>query len=407
MNYNEKNIKMKKIFLLSYLIVLLTMLVSCVEPIELENKNFEDLLVVEALLTNENKRHVVTLTRTINLDSVEVKKEKGAFIVVKDDSNNVFTFSEEEDGKYVSDESFKAEDDKKYTLEITTNTGGKYVSTAEGIVGTSNIGNINVEKEINPLGKEGLSFYVESANSSREGLYFRYEYEETFKVVAPFWNDKLLKITNPDFPFAFEVVDDVNNLHKQVCFKTQNSSTIILAETGTFGEEANKSVRFIERDDYIISHRYSLLVKQYVQSANSYNYYRVLSKISTSQDLFSQSQPGKLESNIKAEGTATSVVGVFEVSSVSEKRIYINFTDFFPDTVIGYAVDCEFSSPTINLGLSQVDSFLIMVLEGGFYIYYMENGSTSDHMGPYNLVTTACGDCSVIANSEKPDYWID
>ena len=399
---------MKKIpfFVIAILVVLLTH--SCVEPLELESIDYENLLVVESLVTNENKHHTVKLSRTFKLDSTVIKKETGALVIVKDDTQNSFTFSEINDGEYLSDNAFFAEVGKSYTLEITTNDGTSYKSTPEKITAISSIDNVDIKKEINSDGKESINFYAVGNNPTNENLYYRYDYDETFKIVAPYWNKYRLNITDRAFPFAFDVVEDSEETQKQICYKTQRSTKVILAETGTFANNnTNQLIRSVQKDNYIISHRYSLLVKQYVQSVDAYNYFKTLSKLSTSQSLFTQSQPGQIASNIKSSKSNDNVIGIFEVSSVSTKRVYINFEDYFPNTQIGYGVNCDFISPTINLGISDVESFLILVLDGKQYIYYDDNHNQGDNEGPYDLVTTACGDCSVLGKSIKPTFWVD
>ena len=398
--------KKTSFFIIATLVLLVTY--SCVKPIELESVNYKDLLVVESLITNENIQHTVKLTRTFQLDETQIKKETGATVIVKDDNQNSYTFSEVDDGEYLSDNAFSAEIDRSYTLEITVSDGTKYTSTPEKIAGVSSINNIEIKKETNTTGKEILSFYAAGNNPTNENLYYRYEFDETFKIVAPYWNKERLNITDPVFPFAFNVVEDSESIQKQICYKTQKSSTIILAETGTFSNNnAKQLIRSIEKDNYIISHRYSILVKQYVQSINAYNYFKTLSKLSSSESLFTQTQPGQIASNISSTNSNNNVIGIFEVASVSTKRVYINFEDFFPNTQIGYGVTCEFSSPTINLGISEEQSLLILVLEGKQFIYYQDNLSPADGEGPYDLVTTACGDCSKLGSSVKPTFWVD
>ena len=366
------------------------------------------MLVVESLITNENIQHSVKLTRTFQLDETKIKKETGAIVIIKDDNQNSYTFSEVDDGEYLSNNAFSAEIGKTYTLEITVSDGTKYSSTPEKIAGVSSIDNIEIKKETGTSGKEVLSFYAAGNNPTDENLYYRYEFDETFKIVAPYWNKERLNITDPVFPFAFDVVEDIEGIQKQICYKTQRSTSIIQAETGTFSNNnATQLIRSVEKDNYIISHRYSILVKQYVQSINAYNYFKTLSKLSSSESLFTQTQPGQIASNITSTNSTNNVIGIFEVASISTKRVYINFEDYFPNTQIGYGVNCEFSSPTINLGISTEESLLILVLEGKQFIYYQDNFSPADGEGPYDLVTTACGDCSKLGSSVRPTFWID
>ena len=59
-------------------------------------------------------------------------------------------------------------------------------------------------------------------------------------------------------------------------------------------------VRFINRNNYIISHRYSILVRQFVQSNEAFTFYETLNDLSRNESLFSETQPGFLAGNVSS-----------------------------------------------------------------------------------------------------------
>ena len=392
---------MKKAKNIVFLVLITILFSKCVEPIELQSIEYDNLLVVEALLTNESKHHTVKLTRTFKLDSTGPKNETGASVLIKDNNQNTYSFTENSDGEYVSNQIFSAELGKSYTLEITTNDGTKYISTSEKTPKTNEIEDIEVVKEQNNLGKDGIAFYVNN-NSGQENQYYRYEYEETYKIIAPYWNDKKILIVDYNYPFEFDVIKDTNNEQKQICYGTAKSTSIIQTQTES---QSNGNLRFkvnfIEIDNAKFAHRYSILIKQYTQTIEAYNYYKTLSKLSTSQSLFTQNQPGQIASNISSSSN-DNVLGIFEVASVSEKRIFINRQDIFPNTKTEYVTECYLSAPSIRTPIAVVDA-----IQSGVSVFHKVNPSPDKFYGPYWLVTTACGDCSKIADSNKPDFWID
>ena len=103
-----------------YLIILVTLatLAACVEPFEFETETFENALVIEASLTNENKRHKVILSRAVRFEDSIASPERNAQVLVRDDAQNEFSFQESEAGTYVSNMSFAAAKGMKYTLEV-------------------------------------------------------------------------------------------------------------------------------------------------------------------------------------------------------------------------------------------------------------------------------------------------
>src|SRR5690606_31428538 len=82
--------------------------------------------------------------------------------------------------------------------------------------------------------------------------------------------------------------------------------------------------------DRRVAHRYSILVKQYAQTSVSYEFYRTLKNFSSSSNLFSQVQPGLIVGNIDHIGTGNvKVIGLFEVVSVSSRRLFVSFEEIF------------------------------------------------------------------------------
>lgn len=103
-----------------YRILLMCMLLSCEEIIEPEKENVDtsDLVVVEGLLTNENKNHRIKLSRTIAALNETPQPINNATIQIED-GENVYELSLDpiEPGVYITN-SFSAVFDKVYTLSI-------------------------------------------------------------------------------------------------------------------------------------------------------------------------------------------------------------------------------------------------------------------------------------------------
>ena len=167
-------------------------------------------------------------------------------------------------------------------------------------------------------------------------------------------------------------------------------------------------VRFIERDNYILTHRYSIVVKQFLVSPETYAYYDVLKKLSQSEtNAFSENQPGFLPSNIfSTNNSGENIAGYFEVSSVDEKRIFFNYEDFFMgEDPPPYYSDCLITAPTDEGEYGK--RLLLNLLYRDALRYYGLNFSKTYGPGPYEMVPPACGDCTVLGSNIVPDYWIE
>ncbi|MGD1945868.1 MAG: DUF4249 family protein, partial [Croceivirga sp.] len=178
-------------------------------------------------------------------------------------------------------------------------------------------------------------------------------------------------------------------------------------------------VRFISKDNYVTSHRYSILVKQHVQRSEAYGFYETLKELSQSDDVFSQVQPGPLEANIKrVDGTDEAVLGYVDITSVSERRIYLEYADFFPgEELPQYPFPCVeesareshlsycYSGPPIADPCINRLSIIELVNQG--LINY--TGINSDEIGacpgPYTFIARICGDCTLLGQNEPPSFW--
>ncbi len=385
---------------------------NCTEPIDIEKQlSFEDAIVVEATITNEFKYHKIFLTRTFKFEDDGPAAETNASVRIVDSANNTYNFVEDEPGVYISTLKFKADVNTDYQLFITTNDNKNYTTTNKQLTNITQIDSVYASREVNSVGTEVMSIFVDSFDPSGNSNYYRYEYEETFKIIAPNWVSKEFIILTNEYGNELPAPGFVaRSPEEKVCYNTVMSSSITQTSTTDLAEDrVSKFVlRNILIDDPIISSRYSILVKQIVQSLEAFTYYNVLNQLSSSESLFSQIQPGFLNSNIfSIENKNEKVLGFFEVISVSEKRLFFNYIDFFPNEPLPpYFIDCgEFAPPIIDFKTGV--PVLLMAIKDGQVKYFRDNTSPKIGEGPYWVVHTACGDCTQLGSSIKPDFWED
>ncbi len=190
-------------------------------------------------------------------------------------------------------------------------------------------------------------------------------------------------------------------VEKKVGYNTVVSDSIIQLKTDNLSQ-GNSSVfpiRVISRDNPIIRTRYSILVRQFAQSLEAFTFYKILNKFSSSENLFSQNQPGFFSGNLySVDNQDEKVVGYFDISSVSSKRIFFNFSDFFPDESLPpYFVDCT------SFVITDLNLLKEKVLDGSV-VYASANPTPG---GIPSVVDAACGDCTKLGTSTKPEFWID
>ena len=378
---------------ITYIVVSCFLLVfSCIEEIDLKTEvEFESAIVIEATITNEIKTQIIFLSRAYLLEEQGPSPESNAQVNVIGANGTSYQFQETESGRYASTIQFAAEPNTEYQLEITTSDGMFYGSSKEVLTNVTQIDDLYIERGFNENGKEGVSVYLDSFDPIGNSEYYRYAYEETYKIVAPSYHPM-------DLTLGLELVPKPEQ--QQICYNTVLSNSIILENTNKFEEDRidQFSVRFLGRDNYIISHRYSILVKQYIQSSKAHEYYRSLKEISSDSGVLSGNQPGFLLGNIVSiNNDKEKTIGFFEVSSVDERRVYFNYADIFPDEQLPpYIVSCNAFSPSID--------GVISTLEQGFKFFGF-NDAPMEGDGPYLFVAPPCGNCTVLGNNYPPDFW--
>jgi len=420
-------------------------MMACVEELEIENITTEDragILVVEATLTNAEERQKVFLTRSVARLDIEtdttflrfrplglgledsVAYEENARVRVLGSDGSLFSFSEESKGTYLSQEVFAVQQGIDYHLEIVTAEGTAYTSDQVRVPDISQITSVYAQRITTDLGTEGIQIYLDSEPVSGTPSNFRYTYDETYKVIAPNWNENDFLLTNydpcalPNPTYDLDIVP--RTVQNEVCYRSVASNTIIQG-TSINATNSVKSfpIRFIAKENYITSHRYSILVRQHVQGPEAFGFFETLKELSESDNVFSQVQPGPLEANIRrVDGVDETVLGYVDITSVSEQRIYFEFNDFFPgEELPPFPFPCFqessreshlsycYSGPPIADPCLSVLSIIERVNQGIINYTGVNNDDIGVCPGPYTYVSRICGDCTLLGSNTAPDFW--
>lgn len=385
---------------------------SCTEQYVLQTNTFEDALVVEATITNELKKQEIKITRTYRLEEEDNTIEAGANVRVTDNDNNQYAF-ELKDSIYVSKTAFQAVPGKKYRLEITTKEGKSYFSSSETLPTVNEIQNVNASVQTVD-NQRGVQITVNSFDPKNTSKYYRYEYEETYKIIAPLWNqDKTILLPPLPGNNHKEIGVVPRDSETKICYSTAKSKDILIASTNVLNEDRMAyPIRFISNQNYIISHRYSILAKQYVLNLESYTFYKTLKKMSGSDNILSQNQPGFFYGNIRSSDNPNEkVIGFFDVSSVSSKRIFFNYTDLFPgEPLPPYINNCDIKMLTFCFESTNPDckgGILLSTIESNQLVYRNSYQYSNPTYTTYEMVSPPCGDCTSFSSNVVPPFWTE
>jgi len=323
-------------------------------------------------------------------------------VIVTDSDGNEYPFVEN-NRTYTSVTAFQAVPGKQYQLTVITSDGKKYVSTKEILPTDTPLQDVTATvRTIDNI--RGVEIRAKSYDPSSSSKYYRFEYEESYKVIAPRWIHLRGTVSGPSLYELF-VTMVPRTEEARICYSIDKSTDIILFNsTETAEDRVDFPVRFISNQNYIMSHRYTILVRQYVQNLHAYNYYKTLKKLSGGGSIFSPNQPGYLVGNIKSVNNPNEkVIGFFDVATVSSKRIYFNYADLFPGEALPpYKVDCYLADLQYCYGgpLCFAPYINIFLNNNLMAIYNYAKAPVS-----YVLTPIECGDCTSFSSNVAPPFW--
>ncbi|GLB54048.1 hypothetical protein NBRC110019_30890 [Neptunitalea chrysea] len=393
---------------------------SCTEAYQINySETYEDLIVVEAIITNELKHQEITLTKTFQIDEIfdEYIPDANVYVSLENGSTYDFYFNSETN-TYLSEIEFQAEPDINYQLHINYN-NTLYESTIVKMAPIAEVTDIKFERETIDS-EDGVSIRLNTDSPNSKLL--RYEYEETYKHITPYGiaedlDVQWVPIPGFDFLYKIRLTTVPKTEQTQICYITKNSDNIILNSfnnTQTSSTINDALIKFIPVTNYIISSRYAIKVKQYVHNTTAYSFYQNLKKISESNSSLSPIQPGYIVGNIvNQENSSDKIMGIFDVASVSSsERIFFNYADLFPDEELPqYFTECNITPLNINPenpGDDNTELLLIYLDQGNMAFYHLIEIVPESSWTVY-MMPTECIDCTYFDNSATtpPDFWIE
>ena len=371
---------------------------SCIEPFLPEIKEYEDNLVVEGNVLEGKGPSSVRLSRSFAFDENNPQMISDAEVRIRDDQGQEINLEEFEEGVYLSDTSqFEGMPGRSYQLYIQLPDGKQYESDWMLMKAGVPISDISAEVEAridNEGPVSGVIFSLDAVDTENKSRYYRWEYEETWQFSVPYpakgiWNPQS---ATPNYYAPEEI--------PATCWRTEYSSEILIHTTTGLTEDrvVKFPVRYVsERGNHLVQ-KYSILVRQYVLTAETYEYWRSLKEITDDPGTLFDPVPTELISNVRnIDDPGEQVLGFFSADGFSRKRIFArrqDFTDLAVNT--GYR-DCMRDTLDTHFDMS------VYVNMNGVYVENLVGitGATIGYIG----TTKRCADCRTAGTMEKPDFW--
>src|SRR4030042_2576685 len=303
-----------------YLIIIIIAVIcsTCIVYYDPEITRYEDVLVIDGLLTDEPESSVVRLSRSFQYNDMKEEPESGAIVLIKDDLGNVTSLYETPPGVYRFDNpDFKGIVGRSYQLYVITKDEQTYESDFVEFKKVPEIENVYTEFGVNPEEPDmeyGFQIYVDTYDPDKNTCYYRYEFEETWEFAVP-------------YPSKYEVVDKelmprTGEVHH--CWKTVKSTDILIVNNEKMESDIVRKfpLHFVSVNGSQLSIRYGILVKQYAMSREAYTFWFQLKKSNQEQGTLFDSQSMQTISNIyNTNDPESPVIGFFEATSITRKRI--------------------------------------------------------------------------------------
>lgn len=375
------------------ILFLLLIINSCIFDFDPPSKDYENLLVVEAILHDGDEAFVVNLSRSIPIDTVGFVPETGALVSVSDNTGNIYDMTEYTPGIYVSSPSFSGQTGRVYQLHIETTQGRRYQSDSVLLRETPPIDSIyyKYEERVTTESQNnipGLQIYLTTHDSENSTWYYRWEFEETWEFRSLYnslqiWNDGIIE----------ERIDQVHR-----CWKHNTSRNVLVSTSKNLNKDiiSEFPVVFVSNSTDKLGIKYSILVRQYALSEASYTYWKEQENINENLGTLFDPQPYVIKGNVYNPDDENEIVlGYFDASSVQEKRIFITKGEYPSFETLNNYAHCN---DTI-VSYFQIRSLLD---EG-----YMLAGEVAEPTSGvrYLLSYESCIDCTIFGTNVEPYFW--
>jgi|TARA_B110000495_G_C23018367_1_gene603669 hypothetical protein len=379
---------------------------SCIEPYdhELIDEVGGPLIVVDGLLTNEEKRHSVRLSYTSVLGTENLTTINEAAVTIESGDGDVVTLTEGQPGNYVTSSTYQGIVGQSYRLRIKIKNGHEYLSSEEILNEAPPIDTlygryVQLPSEERAEILNGVQLFIESDWNDYEVSTFRYIWEETYE-----W-----RVPNPSeyvyVPKTREAIlrEETDLKSVEACFRGDTSTALLLgsALSLTNSKFTEFPVHFINENDANLSFKTAVNIKQFALSNATYQYYKRLKENNESGGSLFDKQKGNISGNIiSLTDPKELVMGNFDVSGVSVKMAFFEPKTFASD---GFNVNYW----PKNCGID-IDSISAFALEG--YVADDINAKRviwtyDSDLRLYFMSFENCSDCRILGNIEVPDFW--
>ncbi len=292
---------------------------GCVEPY-LPNvpASAQDYLVVNGFINSQGVT-TIQLTRSLQLtDTKTPAPETKATVFIQAAGGQRFALAETPagSGTYVS-ASLNLNPGLAYQLRLTTSAGRDYASDPSPVKAPPPIDQVHWRYE-----NAGVQLYADTHDPARATTYYRWKIAETWQFTSKYESHYQFNATKQ------QIEPRTNDIYH--CWRTVDTGPVLQTNTARLSQDVvtDFPLVFIPATSDKLSVKYSILVQQFAQSKEEYDYWEALKKNTESLGTINDPLPTQITGNVHSlSNPDESVLGFVGVHSVSERRIFIVRTD--------------------------------------------------------------------------------
>lgn len=383
----QLNIRIGKIRYIRLLGFTLLLLTNCITPFDPEIKKYEDLLVVDGVLSNIPGEAYVKLSKTSSYNSRVINYVNAARVTLLDDLDNRTEFINSTNGKYTpGDPDFAGVIGRSYRIHIETADGTVCESLPEEMLEPVQLDAVKYEFVEGANDKErGVNVLIDILNVSNINAFLYWEYSETWEFEVPYMSMRL-----PDV---------------SVCYKTVKPPVFLINSTQNLVQKQilNYPLYFIDNTSNRLYKKYSVKITQHTLSEQTYTYYHDLKEVNENRGSLFDTSPITLIGNLRnLINPDQPVLGNFQVSGAVDKRLFINRKDVISklDVPSGYDY-CQ----SVYGGMLSDGALLDSLAKAGWYVLDSIFNEAANDTIVSMTNSRSCFDCRTNGSNVKPDYW--
>jgi hypothetical protein len=355
---------------------------SYTPPVHSSNNSY---VVVEGFINNGPDPTLINLSHTYKLDDTSRSvPELNAQLTVEGKDNSSYSLQELGNGQYGAP-GLALNSTLQYRLHIRTLAGQEYVSDYVDLKTSPPIDSISWKRS-----DAGLQIYANTHDPQNSSHYYRWDYQETWEFNSAYYatiqyvNHKIVGL----FPNPFFT-----------CWQSATSTNILLGSSIKLSSDEIYQAPMVQipAGSWELGIRYSILVRQYVLTADAFNFWQQLQRNTEQIGSIFGPQPSEIKGNIHSvSNPAELVVGFISAGTMRQQRIFITAKDV-PDWHPQSIFDCTLQ----NIPTDSLDYFL-----GGFLdnLPIQINGGVMP-LYRYDIARSACVDCRLTGTNVKPSFW--